>query len=261
MTAHIDRNRSLTPRLPDNTSVKLIGLGGVGGTAARYGGIFLAALGRPARLVLIDGDTFEPRNGERMFFSKPGNKAAVTREDLLPRFAGSRLSLVAIPEYITNENIGRVIQENDIVMLAVDNHATRKLVSSHCAGGQLKNVVLISGGNDGVEELPDGRRRRGTYGNCQVYVRRDGQDVSPPLTRYHPEIETPADKLPTDESCGELVTHVPQILFTNLAVASAMLNALWLHLSDALGYSEIALDIADGAMRVVLPMASPTATR
>ncbi|MFI5379395.1 MAG: ThiF family adenylyltransferase [Tepidisphaerales bacterium] len=261
MTVRTDRNRPLTAKLADHTSVKLIGLGGIGGIVAPYCGVFMAALGSPSRLVLIDGDAFELRNGERMLFSKAGNKAAVTRDDLLPRFARSKLSLVAIPEFITAENIGRLVQEHDIALLAVDNHATRKLVSSYCAGGRLKNIVLISGGNDGIEELPDGHRRRGTYGNAQIYVRQDDHDVSPPLTRYHPEIENPADKLPTDESCAELVAHVPQILFTNLAVASAMLNALWLHLAGALGYSEIAFDIADGAMRVVLPMGTAAPTR
>ncbi len=259
MTIPADRNQPITPKPTDNISVKVIGLGGVGSIAARYGAIFLAALDCPSRLVLVDGDAFEPRNSERMLFSNTGNKAITVRDDLLPRFTHSRLSLVAIPEYVTESNVGRLIQENDIVLLAVDNHATRKLVASHCAG-HLNNVVLISGGNDGIEELPDGRRRRGTYGNCQVHIRRDGRDVSPSLMRYHPEIENPADKLPTDQSCSDLMMHVPQILFTNLAVASAMLSALWLHLSDSLRYGEVAFDIAEGAMRVVLPLERP-ATR
>jgi len=34
--------------------------------------------------------------------------------------------------------------KEDLVLLAVDNHATRKLVSDHCA--RLDNVCLISGG-------------------------------------------------------------------------------------------------------------------
>jgi hypothetical protein len=90
---------------------------------------------------------------------------------------------------------------------------------------------------------------RGTYGNCQAYVRRAGTDVSPSLTRYHPEIQEPADRLPTDVSCTEMVAKVPQVLFTNLTTASAMLNALWLYLCGALYYSELSFDIADGLMR------------
>ena len=136
--------------------------------------------------------------------------------------------------------------------MCVDNHATRKLVNDHCS--TLADVCLISGGNDGVG--PDGGRtvRRGTFGNVQIYVRRANRELTAPLTHHHPEIEQPGDHLPSDLSCTELAVSVPQILFANLAVASAMLNALWLHLCGALHYGELALDIADGVMRPVSPL-------
>ena len=72
-----------------------------------------------------------------------------------------------------------------------------------------------------------------------------------------PEIENPADRLPTDLSCTELVASVPQILFANLAVASAMLNTLWLHLCGELHYGELAFDIADGLSRPVVLLNQP----
>jgi hypothetical protein len=245
----LPRNQVLQPRLPDNASVKLIGLGGVGSIVARYGALFLASLGSEVRLVLIDGDTFEPSNATRMFFGAWGNKAVVTRDELLPRFTQSNLALLAIEEFITPDNVGRLIQEGDLVLLTVDNHATRKLVNDHCA--RLRDMCLISGGNDGVGKDSTGAVRRGTYGNVQIYLRREGQDVTPPLTRHHPEIQKPADHLPTDQSCTELIASVPQILFANLAVASAILNTLWLHLCGALHYGELAFDIAEGLMRPV----------
>src|SRR5262249_27732448 len=93
-----------------------------------------------------------------------------------------------------------------------------------------------------------------TYGNVQLYLKRGGGEASPSLTRYHPEIAQPADKLPTDLSCTELVKSVPQILFTNLATASAMLNALWLYLCRVPHYRELALDVAEGLMH---PLAVP----
>jgi len=250
----------LQPALSEETSFKLIGVGGIGGIVARYGAMFLASLAREARLVLIDGDAFEPGNATRMFFGSCGNKAAVVGGDLLDRFSDSQLSIVAIEEFVTSENISRFIHNHDIVLLAVDNHATRKLVNDYCAS-QLSDVCLISGGNDGVEQSPEGTARRGTYGNVQVYLRRGGADCSPSLTRYHPEIAQPADRLPTDKSCVQLLASVPQVLFTNLAVASAMLNTLWLHLCGALQYSELALDIAEGLMRPVpLPVPQPGLT-
>lgn len=240
-------DRALVPALPANATVKVIGLGGVGGIVTRYGAMFLASLGVPVRLVLIDGDAFEPSNASRMYFSGHGNKAEVTRADLLPRFADSALTLTAVPEYVTPENVARLVREGDIVLCCLDNHASRKLVSDHC--GSLRDVCLISGGNDGVGPDATGKELRGTYGNVQVYLRHGGEDWSPSLTKYHPEIADPADRLPTDVSCTELVASVPQVLFANLATASAMLNALWLHLGEALHYGELCFDIADGLMR------------
>ena len=245
----------LEPALAENTSIKLIGLGGVGSIIARYLSIFLASLNLSLRLVLIDGDSFEPANTNRMLFPQYGNKAAVIRAELLPRFTDSYLSLIAVPEFVAAPNIARFILNRDIVMLAVDNHATRKLVSDFCRTG-LEDVSLISGGNDGIEHQAFNRSTRGTYGNCQIYLRRGGKDISPALTRYHPEIREPADRNPVDQSCTELVQSVPQILFANLAAASAMLNAFWLYCCDALHYSELAFDIADGIMRP-MPLPAP----
>src|SRR5262245_15797144 len=51
----VPRDRALQPDIAEDASVKVIGLGGVGGIVARYGAMFLASLGRPVRLVLIDG--------------------------------------------------------------------------------------------------------------------------------------------------------------------------------------------------------------
>ena len=129
-------------------SVKLIGLGGVGSIVARYAGVFLASLSQEIRLVLVDGDAFEHSNASRMLFADCGNKAAVLRREMLPRFAESTLSLVAIEEFLTPGNVSRLIQAGDICLLCVDNHATRKLVNDYCA--TLPDICLISGGNDGV---------------------------------------------------------------------------------------------------------------
>jgi hypothetical protein len=254
----LPKDKPITPVLPDDQTVKIVGLGGVGSIVARYGSMFLASLAKQtnARLVLIDGDKFEPKNSSRMFFSGFGNKAAVTRDDLLDRFADSRLTLVAVEEYITRENIARLLHDGDILLTAVDNHATRKLISEFCAE-QLQDVVLISGGNDGIGEDSSGKFRRGTYGNCQVYIRRDGRDLSPSLTRHHREIRKPADHLPDEEGCADQLESVPQLLLTNLMAASAILNALWLYLSGALHYSELAFDVADGRMGP-LPFPAPT---
>jgi hypothetical protein len=254
----LPRNQLLEPRIPANLSVKVIGLGGVGGPVARYLAVFLAAQPAASRLVLIDGDSFEPSNASRMIFGHCGNKAAVLRDELLPRIAESPLTLLAVEEYVSTENISRLVREDDIVILTVDNHATRKLVNDYCAV-QLTNACLISGGNDGVSAAPGARVHRGTYGNVQIFLRRNGQDASPSLSRFHPEIAQPTDHHPSEKSCTEIVVSVPQILFTNLLVATSILGSFWLHLCDKLHYSEVAFDLADALMRPV-PIPAPKFT-
>jgi hypothetical protein len=68
------------------------------------------------------------------------------------------------------------------------------------------------------------------------------------LTRFHPEIANPKGKLPTDVSYAELAVSTLQTLFTNLAVASAMLNAFFAWTCGRLGYQEVKLDLLEGRM-------------
>lgn len=93
--------------------------------------------------------------------------------------------------------------------------------------------------------LPAGARpvRRGTYGNCQTYICKDGRDVTPSLTQRHPEIEQPSDQLPTDQSCTELIASVPQIVFANLTAACCALNAMYRYLCGGPDLGEVAFDI------------------
>ncbi len=161
--AFVDPKRELIPDLGPHRNVELIGIGGGGGLVVRPGAQFLASLHRDVRPVLIDGDEFEMANASRMYFKTYGNKAAVLREELLPFFSDSSLSLAAIEEDVTPDNVERLIHEGDLVLLAVDNHATRKLVSNRCEG--LQDRWLISGGNGGGGEVAFGALRRGTSGN------------------------------------------------------------------------------------------------
>lgn len=246
------RNKTLNPRLPANASIKVIGLGGVGSIVARYGAVFLASMGTRARLVLVDGDFFEPTNSSRMLFGECGNKAEVVRSELYPRFKNTSLALEAVDQFVTPWNRKKLIRSGDIVLMCVDRHKVRRLVSRHCE--KLRNICLISGGNDGIGKDSTGRVRRGTYGNVQIYWRKNGREMTVPLTKFHPEIEHPKDKLPGEENCTELIASVPQILFSNLAAASGILNALLLHLSEATHYAELCFDIADGLMRPTIGM-------
>jgi hypothetical protein len=195
---------------------------------------------------LIDGDHYEWKNKERMPFpmlQNFTNKAIAKTMELTPEF-GDRLLVRPIPEYVTAKNIAELISDNDVVSLAVDNFKTRKLISDYCE--TLHNIVLFSGGNDGVEAGQDG-----TFGNIQIYEKQQGQNRKNPITTFHPEIQTPADRAPYELSCEELAhSTAPQLLFTNLAVASALLNAFYSWLYNRLDYEEAYIDIVAGKVQI-----------
>jgi hypothetical protein len=246
------QNATSTPlvcRLGDNFRVKLIGLGGIGCIVLQYLGMFLKASGRSVRLVLIDGDSYLPRDFQRMSFQTLGNKAEVKVQETADALQADNLTLVPVPEFVTSENLHRLIVPRDHVFLCVDNHATRRLVSDHCS--TLSEVALFSGGNDGVEPP----NQRGTYGNVQIAIRRGGRDLTVPITRYHPEIANAEGGLPGGPDCGQLAVSVPQILFANLAVASALLNSFFAYTCGRLAYQEVQLDILDARMLPQLPLA------
>jgi molybdopterin/thiamine biosynthesis adenylyltransferase len=234
--------------------VVIIGLGGIGLFLARTLVVFLAGLLRPMRrhqqnseitLVLCDGDAFDvAANAYRMDIPGAGNKAVALGQELIERFDDPGLNVRWHAEYVTEDNVYRIIAPGDCIFLACDNHATRHLVGRRCQETDMIDVVLISGGNDGMEgDL------RGTYGNVQVYLRQAGQEVTAPLDRFHPEIASPADQSPADLSCLEAaVAGAAQLVFANMAVASAMCNALLRLMMPIEGegpYDEISLDILD----------------
>lgn len=228
--------------------VVCIGLGGIGMYVSKTAATFLAGLQRAMpdkeiQLLLVDGDEFSFSNTYRMDVPALGNKAESLGLEMLDRFNVSGFSVRWRPEYVTTENIDDTIQEGDCVLLAVDNHKTRQLVGRFARTRQ--NVVIISGGNDGVEEGV-----RGTYGNVQVHIRENGVDLTAPLDSYHPEIQNPLDKSPHEMDCLEAeAAGVPQITMVNLAVASTMCNALMRLMQPIQGermYDEVCLDILDG---------------
>jgi molybdopterin/thiamine biosynthesis adenylyltransferase len=216
--------------------IKAIGIGGIGCALLPFLCRYLQYSGEGARLTLIDGDRFERGNAARQAFFGLGNKAEVKSRELAREFEA--LAFRPRPEYVTEDNVARLIGAGEVVFLMVDNHASRNLVSRHVA--TLSDLTLISGGNDYED------------GNVQVYVRRAGRDLTPSLNRYHPEIAAPRDRNPAALSCEELMAAgAPQLLFANLMVASLMLNAFYALRQGRLNYSEVYLDIVQNLSRAV----------
>ena len=145
--------------------IKVIGAGGIGS-------ILLPVLSRfldnnedepDVQITVIDGDNYERQNQTRQVFSRMGNKAEVTVEKLELDFAN--LQFCSVPEFVTENSMLYLLEENDIIFSCVDNHKTRLLISDFCAS-ELDNVSLISGGNDFTD------------GNIQIFIRRNGKNLT-----------------------------------------------------------------------------------
>lgn len=233
-----------------NLSVKVIGAGGIGScllpTLARLlnysSGDYKFAT---TKLTIIDGDVYEPRNSKRQAFGKFANKAMVTCESLKKEYGNVEFDHQE--EYVHEDTISDFIEENDIVFLCVDNHATRSLVSKYCEKN-LKDVVLISGGN----EITDG--------NVMVFHRKNGKNLTMPLhSKYHEEINNPNDAIPEPEDyikksmdCSAAAKVDPQLLIANFSVANSMLCAFHGIVSNGkVDYDEVYFDINANAARPV----------
>jgi molybdopterin/thiamine biosynthesis adenylyltransferase len=222
-------------------NIVLIGLGGIGSILCERLARYLKYSAEPGvSLLLVDGDSYEAKNFQRQDFTRMGNKAEVKAADIKMQFPG--LVVSSFPAFVNETTLAQVIKEGSIVFLCVDNHKTRMIVSNYCEN--LKNVTLISGGN----ELEDG--------NVQLYVRKDGADLTPSLCKYHPEIANPDDKLPEEMSCEELAQSDPQLYFTNLSVATIMCWAFYnAVVKGQYNRSEVYFDMtimtADSKVRVV----------
>jgi len=230
-------------------SFYVIGLGGIAEALVRYLGLFLYAKNRGSVLCLIDGDQFELENRDkgRMAFAEIGYKAHV-REKEMADLLGDRVSFRGLPLYVTRKNIEDLIPPDEpaIILLCVDNHGTRRLVSEYCQRRTQGLTLLISGGNSAVEE--DG----GHFGNVLVHLRQDDRDLTNPITTHHPEIAAaPEHEVPNNEDpdCVQMAlrSDSTQIGLSNLAVASAMLNAFyaWYQGDGQAGYEEVYLNILE----------------
>lgn len=210
-------------------NIAIIGLGGIGINLTNILCRFLnfTQLSKSS-ILLIDGDEYEFHNLDRQEFESFGNKAEEKFKELSKKF--NSINFNFCNAYINRSNINSILEDKNVIFMCVDNHKTRKIVSNYCK--KLDNILLISGGNEYID------------GNIQIFFRKDGKNITPSLTDYHPEIENPEDKSPNEMSCEELSIHEPQLLFTNSTVANLMMWPFYYHNKNkTIEISEIYFDI------------------
>lgn len=217
--------------------VIVVGLGGIGSHLVEPLARFLACNASPPAVVLVDGDSFTEHNRSRQRATTHElgmNKAAVHASRLSREFPS--LVVSARESYVDDRNVRTTVVEGACVFSCVDNHATRKLLCDTVRG--LRNGLLLSAGNDLVD------------GNVQVFLRRNGRNVSPPIDTYHEEIRHPVDVNPAYLSCEELARQPEsaQVIMANLTAAALLLNAYYaLSRSEQLSYAEVYFDIQKNA--------------
>lgn len=188
-------------------------------------------------IYLVDGDIFEEKNKNRQNFKNLGNKAKIITEE--QNF--ENIIFYHYPEYLTKNNIRKIIKEKSIIFGCVDNHATRKLISKRCE--ELNDIIFISGGNELID------------GSVQVHWKKNKEDLTLPIcNKYHPEIENPKDFNPGDKekSCNHKIQEgITQLVITNNIIAAIMLNVFYGFLQNIIDYDEIYVDILKNSTRKV----------
>ena len=206
-------------------NVTVIGCGGIGGYLAiplsRY--LTVSASGK-GHINYIDADKFEEKNLSRQMCSDSalGKNKARWLSKFTKALTPKGVTTSHSEEYVKPTNIESLLRGSDVVMVCVDNNATRKLVDEWA---DTSEAVVITGGN----EVYDGN----------VYMRtKDTQ----PMRTIHKTINTPKDHNP-GVSCTEAVEDTPQIAGTNMMIAAFMLTQLMRHHLGERGCDEVYVDV------------------
>lgn len=120
-------------------TVLVAGCGGLGGYLIEM----LLRLG-VGEIRAADGDRFEASNLNRQLLSVPAYLGREKAEVAAERAAAVNgdVRFVAVPEYVTEANVGQLIHGCDAVLDALDNIASRKLLAKACSEA---GIPLIHG--------------------------------------------------------------------------------------------------------------------
>ena len=159
-------------------------------------------------ITFVDGDYFEEKNRERQCFKEIGNKARIKAEEL------HHISEIKVQDqYINSSNVASLCADNTIVLLCVDNHATRKLIEDSLI--QCDDVCCINGGNEYTD------------GDVMIWSKEDEEFKGILMQDVDEAIKNPKDLNPTEIGCHNRQPYEPQLIVTNFEVASTMLEVFY----------------------------------
>lgn len=200
---------------PTMNNYIVIGAGGTGTHLLRPLHAYLTAHHQTDdwMLFIVDGDVVEEKNLARQLFTPATitlNKAVAAAGALndIPHVA-------AHEEYVSEENIGRFVQNGDTVFICADNFTVRRRIEDHAR--TLDNVIIINGGNEKWD------------GSVQLWVREEGNDITPRIGYLHPEIAVGMGEDRAEMTCiqAAALPGGEQTLIANMTAATWMLTALW----------------------------------
>lgn len=211
--------------LRDKLNIHVIGAGGTGGYCVEYLTRLLA--GGQHKIHVYDGDAVEIKNLKRQNFSRDDvdlNKAEALCERLSAQVLDAP-ELIPHSAYLTDEDsllaeilLSREDDESLVIVQAVDNVATRKLVNSVIFGKLVENKILtvaLDSGNDDqggqVVLYANGFVRNSTP------FKPDQTGMLPTMLQVFPELNDVDDDNPgIVMDCAENAESKPQAMMANV---------------------------------------------
>lgn len=226
------------------TNIYIIGCGGIGSNLAKPLAKFMKyhresnSISDPLYFYIVDGDKVENSNLSRQAFIESdigAYKAQITTDDLSASIPSPNVIYIPKNVYLKKDNID-MIADNSLVLVGVDNYITRRIIESRTK--RLRNVHVVFGAN----EYHDG--------DVNILAKIKGRYTTPLLTEKHPEVLV-KDRFPDEIGCEEAQVSEPQIVPTNMMVASLMLGSVYSIIQNTRKHHQIFFDIKHGAVRYV----------
>lgn len=211
--------------LKDRLNVHVIGAGGTGGWCVEFLARLLA--GENHKIHVYDGDMVELKNLKRQNFSRDDvdlNKAEVLCRKLSTQILDAP-ELIPHPVYLADEDIlmaeillSLEADESLVIVLAVDNVATRKLVNSVIFGKLIEHRILTvavdSGNHDQGGQVV--LYANGAVRNTKMFGEQQ-TGILPTMLQVFPELNEVQDNNPgLVMDCAEASEAEPQAMMANV---------------------------------------------